>query len=152
MDEKVRRTRSQRLKRLYGITIEEYEERLARQDGCCAICQTPPKAVSLSVDHDHKARYLTLAVEDHVVGFEARIQRNQVPPQSPYYPLSAFGVSKNEAKARLREKIKKASCRGLLCHSCNTGLRKYKDAPSILRRAAQYLRDHQGSGSCSKKS
>ncbi|MFD6554575.1 endonuclease VII domain-containing protein [Streptomyces sp. NPDC058398] len=47
------------LKKLYGLTLDEYAAMLARQDGRCAICGSPPdpdgvKAASrLHVDHDH---------------------------------------------------------------------------------------------------
>jgi hypothetical protein len=51
--------KSAQLKRLYGITIERYNEMLKAQDGVCAICgkaegnEVQGKAVSLAVDHDH---------------------------------------------------------------------------------------------------
>ena len=42
--------------RRYGITIEEYEILLDKQNGCCAICLATTGAVGkrLSVDHNHK--------------------------------------------------------------------------------------------------
>lgn len=52
--------KSIQLKRLYGIGIDRYNEMLAEQNGCCAICAKPEaneirgKVVSLAVDHDHK--------------------------------------------------------------------------------------------------
>lgn len=146
-EEEKRRDRNQRLKRLYGITLKEYEERLALQKGNCAICLHPPGTLALSVDHDHKWKYLKLRVEEGVVGtgFVARVQKDEVNYLSPYYLLCGIGDTKNEAKAALRERLKRASVRGLLCFSCNGGLRKYRDTPEILRRAADYLRDHQGS-------
>jgi hypothetical protein len=49
-----RRDRSGHLRRKFGITIDEYEARLARQGGGCAICgRDEPPAGSLHVDHDH---------------------------------------------------------------------------------------------------
>lgn len=48
------------LKRVYGITIDRYNEMLAAQNGCCAICAKPEsteikgKVTSLAVDHDHE--------------------------------------------------------------------------------------------------
>ena len=40
--------------RAYGMTPAQYEDRLARQGGGCAICGTPPpEGQSLHVDHDH---------------------------------------------------------------------------------------------------
>lgn len=52
--------RDYRLRSKYGITLEQYNEMLARQSGGCAICSTLPSIIhagetvsSLSVDHDH---------------------------------------------------------------------------------------------------
>ena len=44
------------LKYTYGITQEQYEELLAEQGGCCAICGKTPEEEgrNLSVDHDHE--------------------------------------------------------------------------------------------------
>lgn len=36
-----------------GITIDEYDARLAKQGGGCAVCGRPPKTRRLHVDHDH---------------------------------------------------------------------------------------------------
>src|SRR5262245_17713190 len=50
------RQKSQRkdhLKYYYGITVEEYNAILARQNGCCRICKRKVKG-NLCVDHDHK--------------------------------------------------------------------------------------------------
>lgn len=47
--------------RRYGLTVEEYKERLAAQGGICTICGRPPNpggvraASRLHVDHDHVA-------------------------------------------------------------------------------------------------
>lgn len=42
------------LKRLYGITLEDYVEMFVKQKEVCAICsQKCPTKKSLSVDHDH---------------------------------------------------------------------------------------------------
>ena len=46
--------RRSRLKRLYGLTVEQYDAMLAKQRGRCAICgSTEPKHTNWSVDHDH---------------------------------------------------------------------------------------------------
>jgi len=37
-----------------GVSLEQYEEMLARQNGGCAICGNPPKTRRLDVDHDHR--------------------------------------------------------------------------------------------------
>lgn len=49
------------LKLTYGLTVEEYEAMFAKQDGRCAICRRPERALGrnrrntrlLCVDHDH---------------------------------------------------------------------------------------------------
>jgi Recombination endonuclease VII len=51
------RDRHATLRRKYGISVEEYEQILAEQDGVCAICGEDEKDQRwgcLYVDHDHK--------------------------------------------------------------------------------------------------
>ena len=42
------------LKRNYGVTQEWYEKQKAEQNNRCAICDGPPPAKGLSIDHCHK--------------------------------------------------------------------------------------------------
>ena len=48
------------IKKLYGITIDQYDAMLAQQNGCCAICSKEEaneimgKTTSLAIDHCHK--------------------------------------------------------------------------------------------------
>jgi len=49
--EKARRSR---LKRLYNITPEEYDDILRHQANVCFICERPPGRSRLAVDHEHK--------------------------------------------------------------------------------------------------
>jgi len=56
-DEKRIRNRKQQLA-LYGLTLEDYNLRLSKQNGVCAICGKEEAISSkgvLSVDHDHKS-------------------------------------------------------------------------------------------------
>lgn len=39
----------------YGITGEQYNELINKQNGVCAICKTEGNKRSLSVDHDHRS-------------------------------------------------------------------------------------------------
>ena len=49
--------RRENLKRLYGITLEQYEALLAEQGGKCAICGgVADEGSSMAVDHDHTTR------------------------------------------------------------------------------------------------
>lgn len=41
------------IRRKYGLTPEQYQEMLDRQNGVCAICEAPPVSKRLAVDHDH---------------------------------------------------------------------------------------------------
>jgi len=54
-DLKVARRHSMR-KSTYGISQDEFEQMLADQGGCCAICKNrePVANRALAVDHDHK--------------------------------------------------------------------------------------------------
>lgn len=46
--------RRSHLKRKYGITLEQYDEMLAKQGGVCGICRCEPRPdISLHVDHNH---------------------------------------------------------------------------------------------------
>jgi hypothetical protein len=47
----------QRLRREYGITLDQYNQLLAHQGHACAICRTPviPGKPRLHVDHDHSS-------------------------------------------------------------------------------------------------
>ena len=47
-----------RAKRVYGITLEQYEEALKMQNGRCALCRALPKKRRLSIDHCHKTGQL----------------------------------------------------------------------------------------------
>ena len=49
--------RAAHLRRKYGITIEQYNTLLKKQEGCCAICKrhSGEFATRLAVDHDHSS-------------------------------------------------------------------------------------------------
>lgn len=88
-------SRKHLLKKLYGLTPEQYEEMLAAQGGGCAICGDPPGERQHAVDHDHAT----------------------------------------------------GEVRGILCHSCNLSIGGFRDDPSLLVAAIDYLMDHSGRSS-----
>ncbi len=83
------------IKRLYGLSGEDYASILKMQNGLCAICnqpetrasRTPGETCRLALDHNHTT----------------------------------------------------GQVRGLLCHSCNTGIGKFKESKDLLIRAISYL-------------
>jgi hypothetical protein len=52
----VEKRKNARYKRVYGISVTEYGNRLNKQDHCCALCRTHKDKFryALSVDHCHK--------------------------------------------------------------------------------------------------
>lgn len=49
-----RRQRDRDMQKKYGITMDDYQEMLADQEGKCACCGGEPGKRALAVDHDHK--------------------------------------------------------------------------------------------------
>lgn len=49
----IEREQRQYLRRKYGITLEQYNVMLEKQDGVCAICGGITEGKHLAVDHDH---------------------------------------------------------------------------------------------------
>lgn len=49
------RTRAWKLKRDFGLTVEQYDEMFAQQRGVCAVCKKTQKK-RLSVDHCHNSK------------------------------------------------------------------------------------------------
>lgn len=47
------RSYARRLRKIFGLTMEQYNEMLKAQGGACAICHRPPGKICLNVDHDH---------------------------------------------------------------------------------------------------
>lgn len=52
-EQHVANIRRRNLRKMYGITVEQYDQMLAEQNGGCALCGKPPEKKRLSVDHDH---------------------------------------------------------------------------------------------------
>lgn len=52
--ERYERGRAEHLRRTYGITLEQYDEMVAEQNGVCAIChEVCNTGKRLAVDHNH---------------------------------------------------------------------------------------------------
>lgn len=59
--------RRHRLKKNWGLTLEQYEQMLAEQDGVCAICKKPETALQGNGPRAHVVRYLAVD-HDHETG------------------------------------------------------------------------------------
>lgn len=52
---KARDLRRRKLLQAYHLSLQDFEELLAAQDGCCAICRSPePQGADWAIDHDHR--------------------------------------------------------------------------------------------------
>lgn len=65
-----RSTKDARLRATYGITIDEYDQILLRQGGCCAICNG--KRSVYDVDHDHAKEKAGQPIRETVRGLLCR--------------------------------------------------------------------------------
>ena len=126
--------RDHRLRQKYGITLEEYNQRLAKQGGVCAICGKPPKNKALHCEHDHKVNQVKVQFTKNLIFplWTARAEYNSV-------AFMAVGKSKSDTSKLIREMLKRASVRGLTCWPCNRALQAFRDNPQLMRAAADYL-------------
>lgn len=136
--------RNIRLKRQYGITAAEFDQLMANQGGGCRICHRPPKKLPLSVDHDHNYKRVKIKLKKvalpQVVGYPVSYQWEG---RAWYRGWEFVGHALNQYEARrdVRDQLKRASVRGLICWLCNTGIRKFGHAADRLADAAMYLRN-----------
>ena len=125
----------------YGVGLDWYNARFKEQNGCCGICRRPQDQFSkrFAVDHDHGWKKVKIVVQK-----ESSVW-------TPWHATALYLTghwpasrqTKSKAVQAVRQKLKTASCRGLLCPFCNRGLRYYADDPTRLENAAIYLRTHQ---------
>lgn len=61
-----RKAKDRRLRKKFNLTIEQYDEMLAAQDGRCYICRKKPRGDKmLAVDHDHTTGLVRGLCDDH---------------------------------------------------------------------------------------
>lgn len=68
--------RKARLRGLYGLTLEQYDEMVHAQEGACYLCKRSPTANRLAIDHDHatgKIRKLLCSSCNKVIGVVERL-------------------------------------------------------------------------------
>lgn len=128
---------SQRLQRTYGRDLAWYEQQFELQGFGCAVCHDKPGTRRLHVDHDHKYRYVkieTLKISNGI--WVGGATYNGV-------RFDNVGRTKSEAIQKVKQDLKEASCRGLLCHRCNRAMILFKDQIEIILKAAEYLKKFQ---------
>lgn len=138
---------NKRLLKIYGISLKEYEKLLKLQNGGCYICGKPPKPDKrLHVDHDHSFHKIKISVhkmdKDSIIGYIGT---------ATGFPLEGtiatlLCKSKKEAKIAAKQFIMRKSVRGLLCWRHNTGLKKWDDNPTYMRKAAEYIERFKNEG------
>ncbi len=97
----------------YGMTVAEAQAFFERRGWKCGICGTPAdptkRGLGLAIDHDG----------------------------------SCCQVTSPRERARTRDWGRAKTCggcnRGLLCHACNAGIGQFKDDPTLLLAALNYL-------------
>jgi hypothetical protein len=123
------------LRRKYGITLATRSDMDKKQNYKCGICRRPPKKNKLAVDHAHWIAKLN--IKSYKKGHKWYARVNEFPEIK--YKDRVRGKAIKAAKLHLL----RLSVRGLLCWSCNTGIRKYFDDADALLSAAKYLKKHE---------
>lgn len=126
--------RNARLLRTYGITLEDYNLMLRDQGYGCWVCGWQPQLgqKALAVDHDHKVSKVRVLTKKTDSGWKASATYKE-------HEYTAESTLKRNAVADVKQQLKKASCRGLLCWRHNRAIEMFQDSPERLRRAAEYL-------------
>ena len=84
--------RSYEMNRVYGITLDEYDEMLAKQNGGCAICGTNTIRGRFAIDHCH-----TTGKVRGLLCFDCNTGIGKL-KDDPSLLLTAYNYLKNEEK------------------------------------------------------
>jgi hypothetical protein len=125
-----------RLKKTYGVGLDWYNEQFVEQAGGCAVCGEGPGTRRLNIDHDHKWKKIKIKTNKCGKIWNAYAEYNGAEYEALEYR------TKSEALTKVKEELKRASVRGLLCHRCNRAMILFRDDSAILELAADYLREH----------
>lgn len=136
------------LRRKYGIDRKVKRRMANEQNNACKICKRthtqatkrkPSHPILFHVDHDHAIEKAKITVLKLASG----VWHAEVSPYPGLPRLYIFSTAKlkREAVNFIRQYLKRASVRGLLCWHCNALLAKGRDNPEVFENAALYLRE-----------
>jgi hypothetical protein len=135
-----------RLRKVRGISLEEYNELEKNNNHCCWICgRKVNEDKRLAVDHDHrfdKYKYIAEKTGSGKWTCRAVSKYTIIGPNQIVWIGNEYNSSK-EAKDALRKVIKRRSIRGLLCFRCNRGLAYWRDNISNMANAIKYLQSYE---------
>lgn len=124
-----------RLRRVYGISLDEYNQKLKKQNGGCWICGRPPKKVRLAVDHNHDIAKIKIKTRQVMDGKDNKLWIASVFEGSSREVISS-SEDRSKAVAAVRLELKRRSVRGLLCMICNHKIlgpiERFKVAPAKI--------------------
>ena len=131
--EQIDAERDRYYRRNYNITLEEYNKMLRVNDGRCWVCNKYPKSKPLNVDHWHGFVHIFIIVR--------RIQPGVWRAWTELFNESYIGRTKSQAKYQMFMALKRRSCRGLACYTCNRYILGKVNEPEVFDNAAKYLRN-----------
>lgn len=110
-------SRNNYLLKRFGITEDQYDELLRKQDGCCAVCKRPADSFKtrLAVDHDHASMairgLLCFKCNKYVVGRHRRDAGASLLKQAYEYLVADYPgwlvPPKVKKKRRAKKRIKR---------------------------------------------
>jgi hypothetical protein len=135
------RSRDNYYRRQFGITLEDYNTILAKQNGCCAVCGFRPlngQHMNLAVDHEH---FKVQSFRD-LDGWVSTV---------PKFSVTIWAKTKAESVKLAKSLAMPKSVRGLLCMFDNRfvlgaagrhPILRLRDNPELFTLAEKYLKNN----------
>jgi hypothetical protein len=136
--------RDKYLNKKFCVSEKEFNTALEKQNNGCKICGRPPATKALHVDHDHAVERWKILSKKTSEGWCAWPKSGGADDGGSERKISFVeeGRTKQEARAKVKAKLKRLSARGILCWKCNTALPSFSDDPILMRKAADYLENY----------
>ena len=131
--------RDKYLRKQFGVDELTVNCQLSKQGNVCAFCGSSPVTRSLHLDHDHK-------VEKTKIAYSKNADKTWSAWPEPFrfnrLDFTEYGITKAEARAKVKARLLRESLRFFLCYSCNGMLQKARDNPGTLFNAAEKLKQY----------